>query len=158
MASRQLKEAELRSPDGEPVAYFRGRKLKGKEVRVPTGYRGVAVKKNSEEGRDAVEDRRRRRRNEYTNEYGDEVGEEEEEEQVAVLEEVAAFEEVVVWDHEKVVEDDDGIVKGLAEWIRFAEAVSLVFKNHCVIRAVQYMNADPPDFGWAMIDAYEEKY
>lgn len=102
---------------------------------MPTGYRGVAVKKKSEEGRDAVEDRRRRRRrrrNEYTNEYGDEVGEEEEEEeQVAVLEEVAAFEEVVVWDHEKVVEADDGIVKGLAEWIRFAEAVSLVPKKMC---------------------------
>lgn len=110
---------------------------------MPAGYRGVAVKKKSEEGRDGVEERRRR--NEYANEYSDEVAEEEEE-QVAVLEEVAAFEELVVWDHEKVVEDDDGIVKGLAEWIRFAGAVSLV--QNSVINGAH--DADCPDFGWAI--------
>jgi hypothetical protein len=50
----------------------------------------------------------------------------EEEEKVGVLEEVAAFEEIVVWDHEKVVGDDHAFVKGMAEWIHFASAVSAV--------------------------------
>lgn len=46
------------------------------------------------------------------------------EEQVRVLEEVASFEEVVVWGHERVVDRDDGFVRGIEEWIPFAEAVS----------------------------------
>lgn len=110
--------------DGEAIAYFRGRKLKGKEVRVPDGYRGVVVRRKGAEGGDRkVEDRWRK--GEYGNDdQGEEQEEEEEEEEVAILEELATFEEVVVWDHEKTVEADDEVVKGLEEWARFAEAVS----------------------------------
>lgn len=91
---------------------------------MPDGYRGVVVRRKGSEGeKPKAKDR-------WRGEYGNDVeGEEQEEgeEDVAVLEELATFEEVVVWDHEKVVEDDDGIVKGLEEWIRFAEAVSSFF-------------------------------
>ena len=92
---------------------------------MPDGYRGVVVvkKRLEEEGNEG--DERRRRGNGFLKSDLDEEGEEEGEEPVAVLEEVGAFEKIVVWDHEKVVEDDDGVVKGVAEWIRFAEAVSL---------------------------------
>lgn len=90
---------------------------------MPDGYRGLVVGRKRVEGeKQQIEDR-------WRGEYGNDAeGEEqeagEEEEEVAVLEELATFEEVVVWDHEKVVDDGDGVVKGLEEWIRFAEAVS----------------------------------
>lgn len=54
--------------------------------------------------------------------------EDEREEEVKVLEEVAGFEEVVVWAHDGVVDGDDVFVKGMEEWIMFAEAVSLVLR------------------------------
>lgn len=50
--------------------------------------------------------------------------EEEEEEEAKVLEDVASFEELVVWGHEALPEDDDAFVKGVEEWVQFAEAVS----------------------------------
>ena len=93
---------------------------------MPDGYRGLVVGRKGVEGeKREVEDRWRC---EYGNdaEGGEQEGgeEDEDEEEVAILEELATFEEMVVWDHEKVVEDGDGIVKGLEEWIRFAEVVS----------------------------------
>lgn len=88
---------------------------------MPDGYRGLVV------GRKRVEGEKRDAEDRWRDGYGDDAGgegQEGEEEEVAVLEELATFEEVVVWDHEKVVDDDDGVVKGLEEWIRFAQAVS----------------------------------
>lgn len=45
-------------------------------------------------------------------------------EDVKVLEQKGKFDEVVVWGHETVPEDGDEYVKGVEEWIAFAEAVS----------------------------------
>lgn len=88
---------------------------------MPEGYRGVVVKKaDGEEG-----GKRRDEENEENRKKEEEL-EEEEEEGIKVLEEVATFEELVVWGHEAVPEADDVFVKGVEEWIRFAEAVSLV--------------------------------
>lgn len=58
------------------------------------------------------------------------IEEEDEEEEgegtqtVGTLEEVAEFEEVIVWDHEAIRSGEDAFVKGMEEWIRFAEVVS----------------------------------
>ena len=41
-----------------------------------------------------------------------------------MLNEVGSFEKVVIWNHESTVDGDDAFVKGLSEWIGFAEAVS----------------------------------
>ena len=49
---------------------------------------------------------------------------EEDAEPVKVLEEAASFDEMMVWGHEAVPEGDDPYVKGVEEWIAFAEAVS----------------------------------
>lgn len=107
--------------DGQPPeAYFRGRKLKGKKLPVPEGYRGVVVrekkggdleKRNNEGGKRGIED-------EEEEEDGKEV------QMVGTLEEVAKFEEVIIWDHEAIPSGDDAFVKGMEEWIRFAEVVS----------------------------------
>ena len=64
-------------------------------------------------------------------------GEEWEEEEVKVLEEVASFEELIVWGHEAMPEDDDTFVKGMEEWVRFAEAVSLLFD--CLVSNLSLM-------------------
>lgn len=100
--------------DGQPPeAYFRGRKLKGKKLPVPEGYRGVVVreKKGGDLEKSRIED-------EEEEEDGKEV------QMVGTLEEVAKFEEVIIWDHEAIPSGDDAFVKGMEEWIRFAEVVS----------------------------------
>ena len=42
----------------------------------------------------------------------------------SALNTVAAFDEVVVWGHETVAETDNSFVRGVDEWVTFAEAVS----------------------------------
>ena len=42
----------------------------------------------------------------------------------STLDNVATFDEVVVWGHETVVETDNSFVRGVDEWVIFAEAVS----------------------------------
>lgn len=50
---------------------------------------------------------------------------EEREEPLKILETQATFDEFVVWGHEIVPAADDPFVKGVEEWIKFAEAVIL---------------------------------
>lgn len=107
--------------DGRLEAYFRGRKLKGREVKVPRGYTGSIcskANKGSEAGEETTEGRE---------EHGEEMEEQEEEEdaeQVKKLEEEASFDKIVLWGHESLLEGEDPFVKGVEEWIGFAEAVS----------------------------------
>ena len=44
-------------------------------------------------------------------------------EPVKVLEQVGTFEEVVVWGHEVMPEEDETFVKGVGEWIAWAEGI-----------------------------------
>ena len=115
-AFQQLSEIDAIVED-KPQAYFRGRKLRGRNVKVPQGYRGIIVK-NSEETKG------------MSNRVGKhdmniDEDDEEPEEETGSLEEVGSFDEVVVWGHESVAEADDPFVKGMDEWINFAEAVSV---------------------------------
>lgn len=52
------------------------------------------------------------------------IEKEDEEEKVKILEQIGGFEEVVVWGHEALPAADDVFVKGVGEWVAFAEAVS----------------------------------
>ena len=103
--------------DGELESYFRGRKLRGQEVDLPEGYRGVIVKEAGKE-KTALQS--------HDKGDGDEEVEEgeEEQEEATILKEVGSFEKIVVWNHESMVNGDDAFVKGVSEWIDFAEAVS----------------------------------
>ncbi|KAK1766892.1 ribonuclease H2, subunit C [Phialemonium atrogriseum] len=102
--------------DGTKVAYFRGRKLHGKAVRLPEGYRGVVVQKGEVEttttpAATAPEPE--------ADELGDEpeVG-------TGRLEARAGFEEVVVWGHETTADaGSDPVVRGLEEWLALAEKI-----------------------------------
>ncbi|KAL2050228.1 hypothetical protein ABVK25_009589 [Lepraria finkii] len=101
--------------DGKLGAYFRGRKLKGKEIRVPAGYQGIVVKE-AKEGKDTEKD---------SDKQNIRDGEDfEEEEEANMLQDLGSFDEVVLWGHESIVESEDPFVKGMEEWISFAEAVS----------------------------------
>lgn len=51
---------------------------------------------------------------------------EEASEPTRVLEAVATFDEVIVWGHDQVPAADDTFVKGIEEWIGFAEAINSV--------------------------------
>ena len=59
---------------------------------------------------------------------GEEEEEQEEEEEdqtepTKLVEEVAQFDEMQIWGHEAVPEEDDAFVRGMEEWIGFAEAM-----------------------------------
>lgn len=99
----------LRLVDGNLESYFRGRKLKGRALQLPSGHEGVIVE---DAGKSTMKI-----------EGGCEGEEEAEVMEVGVLKEVGNFDEVVLWDHEKLVEADDPYVKGLEEWIAFADQV-----------------------------------
>ncbi|KAL2039928.1 hypothetical protein N7G274_007331 [Stereocaulon virgatum] len=100
--------------DGKPEAYFRGRKLKGKEVKVPTGYKGVIVKEAKKE--DTGKDTEKK-------DVRDGRDNEEEAEEFSMLQDLGSFDKVMLWGHESIVESEDPFVKGMEEWIGFAEAM-----------------------------------
>jgi hypothetical protein len=113
------------SADGKTVAYFRGRKLHGKQLKVPKGYRGVVVSKT---------DRILSKEVPVQESAGDEEAVEEEVE-VKIMEEQSEFEDIMVWGHEALPDNTaDPYVRGMEEWIAFAEQV-------CVPRS-QMNNAD----------------
>lgn len=94
------------------MAYFRGRKLDAKQLKVPKGYRGVVISSTDrilpKSAQDPAEDE----------------GESEEVPEVMVMEEQSEFEDIMVWGHEALPDDTaDPYVKGLEEWIAFAEQV-----------------------------------
>lgn len=112
--------------DGKLEAYFRGRKLRGQEIDVPQGYRGVVVQ---EAGKERTAFR-------TTDRGGLEVEGDEELEEDTVLNEIGSFEKVIIWNHESMVDGDDAFVKGLSEWIGFAQVVS----HMSLARGQRYMH------------------
>ncbi|MCJ1249805.1 3'-5' exonuclease [Trapelia coarctata] len=111
---------------GRKVAYFRGRKLLGREVRVHKDYRGVIVRQT-----ERVVPRMTQDNGTKTDSSGMAPPEDDEEEEeggegeepMKVLEEIGNFEEVIVWGHEQVPAGDDVFVRGMEEWFGFAEAM-----------------------------------
>jgi ribonuclease H2 subunit C len=99
------------SLDGKTVAYFRGRKLYGKQLKVPKGYRGVVVSSTDRvlpKLKPTVDD--------------DEEAEEDPD--VKIIEEQSEFDDVMLWGHEALPDDSaDPYVRGMEEWIAFAEQV-----------------------------------
>ncbi|KAG9238500.1 ribonuclease H2 non-catalytic subunit-domain-containing protein [Amylocarpus encephaloides] len=100
------------SPDGKTVSYFRGRKLHGKKLKVPKGFRGVVLSSTDRilpkpQSSDAAED-----------EDVEEIPE------VKIIEEQSEFEEMVVWGHEALPDEmADPYLRGMEEWIAFAETI-----------------------------------
>lgn len=99
--------------DGKTIAYFRGRKLHGKQFKVPQGYRGIVL---------ASTDRILPKESQSSPAEEDEDAEHEAD--VKVLEEQAEFDGIIVWGHEVVPDETaDPYVRGMEEWLSFAEQV-----------------------------------
>ncbi|KAF2198722.1 ribonuclease H1 small subunit [Delitschia confertaspora ATCC 74209] len=100
---------------GETTVHFRGRKLTSDVLPLPENYTGAILQVTDRvENRTALDTRL------------EEEEEEEEEEKVEtkIVEQVGAFEKVVVWQHGGRLEGtEDPYAKGIGEWIAFAEAI-----------------------------------
>lgn len=101
--------------DGTRTAHLRGRKLQGKALKVPDGYEGVVLQKTDRVMRAAPQ------------EEGDAMeGEESKPVETKIADQTATYDEIAVWGHEMVPGEDDTFVKGLEEWVGFANAVSFI--------------------------------
>lgn len=100
--------------DGTRTAYFRGRKLRGRNLQLPDGYRGAVVSNTSK----VLPQSEAERETDADEEDDDQRIE------VRIMEEVGEFDEVVVWEHEVAPDEtEDPYSKGVSEWIAFAEAM-----------------------------------
>ncbi|KAL4987626.1 ribonuclease H2 non-catalytic subunit-domain-containing protein [Aspergillus falconensis] len=94
------------------TAYFRGRRLRGRRVRIPEGYEGVVVTHTDREMPTGTD-------HETVSE------ESERDESVKLLEKQATFGDYVVWGHEAIPAADDLFIKGVEEWVKFAEMMHI---------------------------------
>jgi ribonuclease H2 subunit C len=109
-----------RDDKGTQHAYFRGRHLHGTSLPLPANYTGAVLHITDE-----VLPRAQSQRND------DQMEDDEQDEveaevmvDVKVAEKVGEFDEVVVWGHGGEVDGrQDAFVKGMEEWIGFAEAI-----------------------------------
>lgn len=114
------------SPPKTKTSYLRGRKLAGRTVRLPRGYTGLVLQKTDmllPANRKVPTAEELRAMEEDEEDLNGGMGQEAEVE-VKTLEPRARFEEFVVWGHESAPEEDDVYVRGVEEWVAFAEAVS----------------------------------
>ncbi|MCJ1477692.1 hypothetical protein MMC13_006365 [Lambiella insularis] len=154
-ASRRYWNIEQDDKDRK-VAYFRGRKLFGREVKLDDNYKGawpflvrtieqarlwrsiltrsgnigIVVRETDRTLPHSTPTNNSKPSALDTNPQEDEEAVEEEDEDepepIKVLEEVATFDEIVVWGHEQVPGEDDAFVRGVQEWTAFAEAMHSV--------------------------------
>ncbi|EMD70023.1 hypothetical protein GGP41_000178 [Bipolaris sorokiniana] len=106
---------------GTQHAHFRGRHLHGTVVPLPENYTGAIL---------AVTENQLPQSRQPAQPDGDETMEDGEEEsipvEVNIAEQVGEFDELVVWGHGGEVDPgQDMFVKGLKEWVGFAESMHL---------------------------------
>ena len=106
--------------DGTHEAYFRGRRLKGRKVAVPKGFKGVFVQTASSGSQGSSVDVR-----DVMLDEEDEDGTAPEDVISGDMVESAGFDHIVIWGHESTAPDDDMFLKGMTEWTTFAQAVSV---------------------------------
>ncbi|KAM0348753.1 hypothetical protein ACHAPU_004192 [Fusarium lateritium] len=101
--------------DGTKLAYFRGRKLQGKVVKLPEQCRGVVVERVPEEDPETTVD-----------EPVEVINEEEGKDKIGSMQITAGFDEMVVWGHETVADASaDPYVRSIEEWLQVANQVWL---------------------------------
>lgn len=130
----------LNPKDGNlKIAYFRGRKLHGKTLPLPEGYKGVIASKvlhPSQQNQNQNQKPRLAHEMSFVMEEDNEPevidleaeagsgGQEPELQVDGAMEVQAEFEEVVVWGHEHLADaGGDAYVRGVEEWVGFAERV-----------------------------------
>jgi hypothetical protein len=83
-------------------------------VKIPKGYKGVIISSTHQ----------KLSREPQASEEEEELDDNEQPEDVGILEEQAEFDEMMVWGHEALPDENtDPYVRGVEEWIAFAEQV-----------------------------------
>ncbi|KAF5026312.1 hypothetical protein F66182_1604 [Fusarium sp. NRRL 66182] len=107
--SRPIGPPPLSTQDGTKLAYFRGRKLQGKVVKLPEQCRGIVVERIPEKDPKTL--------NEEPIEDVDA-----EQEQAGSMQITAEFDEMVVWGHESIADASaDPYVRSMEEWLQVAD-------------------------------------
>lgn len=105
---------------GSSVAYFRGRRLQGRTVKLPDEYRGVLLEREEKlEDKDAL------------NELTDVVNVDEDEgSETEKMRTVGEYDEVVIWGHETIADaTDDPYVRSIEEWLHLSDQVCMTGSN-----------------------------
>lgn len=111
--------------EGKTTSYFRGRKLYARKLQLPSSYKGVVVSSTDRILPPSSSQQQQQTRSTQDIDGEEVEGEEESQDEVKILEEQAEFEDVMVWGHEAIVDaSEDCYVRGVKEWIDFAESVS----------------------------------
>ncbi|RTE70900.1 hypothetical protein BHE90_014704 [Fusarium euwallaceae] len=98
--------------DGTKLAYFRGRKLHGKSVKLPEQCRGVVVERRDKEQQPAAAE-------EPVVVVDDD--DEAEKEPVGAMHVTAEFDEMVIWGHETIADAaGDPYIRSMEEWLQVA--------------------------------------
>ncbi|KAF2395654.1 hypothetical protein EJ06DRAFT_525275 [Trichodelitschia bisporula] len=112
-ASRYWKPEE--GEDGNIMAHFRGRRLRGREVKVPEGYTGIVVE---ETDKTLPQEHQSHEDDEEDDEDSTPLSE------THILEEVGKFDSVTMWGHEGAPDpNSDGITRAMTEWVHFAATI-----------------------------------
>lgn len=115
--------------DGTSMAYFRGRKLQGRKIALPEGYRGAVLQRTDKQ----VVEKPSAPALVIPREDEDDMMEDAvapKQIETKIMAQQGSFEEIMVWGHDAVPADDDIYVKGMQEWIGFAEAVGRLGSIH----------------------------
>ena len=121
--------------DDGKEAYFRGRKLKGKTLPLPEGYRGLVVERAADE----------LKREAKLPEDGQEHNEDDvvAMETVGTMQTTGEFDEMVIWSHESMASAAaDPYVRSIEEWLQVSEkARSAIIRPLCIhLRGCQANN------------------
>ncbi|THZ52989.1 ribonuclease H1 small subunit [Aureobasidium pullulans] len=108
------------SSDGQTnTAYFRGRKLNGKTVNLPEGYRGAILQKTNTILPPTITP------STSTSLEDEEDASSSSTPETKILQEVATFDKIVVWGHEVQPDgQEDVYIRGVSEWIGLATAMN----------------------------------
>jgi ribonuclease H2 subunit C len=102
--------------EGNSVSYLRGRRIVGEQTHIPEGYQGMLLQSTHSALRTADAGG-------LSNIHHNASQDEAEHVEVTTMKQLASFDKILVWEHGKPPVGDDSHVKGLKEWIGFAEAV-----------------------------------
>lgn len=133
-SQRHWNPLPTRSPKHHPDSHevhFRGRKLHSKQLQLPDKYTGVVAQKTERrllppQGPQGPQGQRDEIEADQDQDQDEEENEEEDIQlpiEVQILETNGTFDHVEIWAHEAVPEGEDVYVKGIEEWIGFAESV-----------------------------------
>ena len=118
--------------DGTKLAYFRGRKLHGKTVKLPEQCRGVVVERRQDKEQQPAAE-------EPVVVVDDD---EAEKEPVGTMQVTAEFDEMVIWGHETVADaTGDPYIRSMEEWLQVAGQVSLAFASTCGLIDTNYLDS-----------------